>query len=430
MKKLSILLIGLLVVAGLASAQEITMEGDATLTIGIDLDGSSTGFLNESTSSLSVAWDFDDAEKGSEGFINLSGMAFTVSSEDTLAIAAPSVEAGWMFDPVTIKIWSGPSFAGSNAAGYMYLGLDEEEVRDDVDPALAVTNASDDAADPFSGGEMAVINAADYAEAIADADYDGYLDDAIGYDVDGDLVDDYYIYVADTSAGATEATFNGVTVTADLGVASVDIVLGSDGDWTQNGDNGYAVGLVATVPVDPVSITAGVWAGPTDALDVGFTLGASGAIDPVSFAVGFDGWMPNGGALTYDASVDIGLAIAGIGLDSLTYLRADVSDLDEEVVLDLSGLVPGLTFTETFQMPELITAPFASWYSLTNLGYDTMSGIAAALEVGVDNASVIDIMATVTLTGFVENTTFELKWDVDDIGPSLGVITASGKIEY
>jgi hypothetical protein len=58
MKKLSILLIGLLLVAGLAVAQEfdgsVSVDGSATVTFGVDLNTNYTGFANTASSSLSI----------------------------------------------------------------------------------------------------------------------------------------------------------------------------------------------------------------------------------------------------------------------------------------------------------------------------------------------------------------------------------------
>ena len=58
MKKLSILLIGLLLVAGFAVAQEfdgtVEVGGDASVTFGGDLDSQLHGFQNNSTSSIAI----------------------------------------------------------------------------------------------------------------------------------------------------------------------------------------------------------------------------------------------------------------------------------------------------------------------------------------------------------------------------------------
>jgi len=424
MKKLSILLIGLLLITGFAVAQEPEISGDATFTIGIDLDGQTFGMLNEASSALSLEWLSGDAESGTEGWITLTGWEVSFASDDAVTVAAPAVEAGWMFDALTIKIYSGPEFEGDNAAGFAYLGLDEDDARNDVEVALSTNNEGAAAAtglpaaagdDPTDGKVVAVITG------------DPAPDGAVLVGTDGTY--DFY-FVPDGYAASATGSFQGLTISYDLMGPVVSLVVASDGDWTHNLDNAFAFGGTVSVPVDPITVDAGVWLGPTDALDVGFTVGASGTIDPISFGIGFDGWMPNGGTLTYDASLDLGVDISGITVDSLTYFRQDFSDIDQEVVLGLSGLVDGFTLTETFQTVDIMSAPFAAWYSLTSLGYDMMNGIAVGLDFGIDNATVIDITATLTATGFVENTVFEVEWAAEDVANSLGALTAAATISY
>jgi hypothetical protein len=334
-----------------------------------------------------------------------------------------------MFDPLTVTIWAKPDLTGGNAAGYIFLAnddeVDDDEVRDLVEIELVTNNIDVPAEDPFSSGELTVINAEDYAEEIADPEYDGYLDDAVGYDVDGDAVDDFYFYVADTTEGAVRDEFYGVTVDADLGPAVVTLILATDGDWEENTDNSFAFGVLISVPTDMVTLDAGFWAGPTDGMDMAFTVGADGMAGPLSFDAGFDAVIPDGGDLTFDASLALGIEAAGIAVDTLTYLKDDANDLDQEVVLDLSGLVEGVTLKETVQLPELLTAAFDQWYTMTTVGFG-----AAELSIGIDQEAVIDVNVTLTLDGLVDNTVFTIEWDVEDIENNLGVVTAGGKISY
>jgi hypothetical protein len=431
MKKFGILLIGMLLVASFAMAQEVTIEANATFTIGYDLDTEQFGFKNESSSSLQVEWLFDDTSTDGVGFIKLTDISLNLDSDedDAVIFEVPEVEAGWMFDPLTVTIWAKPDLTGGNAAGYIFLAnddeVDDDEVRDLVEIELVTNNIDVPAEDPFSSGELTVINAEDYAEEIADPEYDGYLDDAVGYDVDGDAVDDFYFYVADTTEGAVRDEFYGVTVDADLGPAVVTLILASDGDWEENTDNSFAFGVLISVPTDMVTLDAGFWAGPTDGMDMAFTVGADGMAGPLSFDAGFDAVIPDGGDLTFDASLALGIEAAGIAVDTLTYLKDDANDLDQEVVLDLSGLVEGVTLKETVQLPELLTAAFDQWYTMTTVGFG-----AAELSIGIDQEAVIDVNVTLTLDGLVDNTVFTIEWDVEDIENNLGVVTAGGKISY
>jgi hypothetical protein len=431
MKKFGILLIGMLLVASFAVAQEVTMSGSATFTLGVDLDNEQFGMKNESSSSLEVEWTFDDSATEGQGFIKLTDMSLLIDSDedDLVVMDAPDVEAGWMFGPLTVTIWAKPDLSGGNAAGYIFLAnddeVDDDEVRDLVEIELETNNEAEPAEDPFSSGELTVINVEDYNEEIADPDYDGYLDDAIGYDVDGDAVDDFYFYVDDTTEDAELDEFYGLTIDADLGPAMVTLIVATDGDWDENTDNSFAFGVELSVPTDMVTLDAGFWAGPTDGMDMAFTVGADGMAGPLSFDAGFDAVIPDGGDLTFDASLALGVEAAGIAIDTLTYLKDDANDLDQEVVLDLSGLAEGITLKETIQLPELLTAAFDQWYTMTTIGFG-----AATLEVGIDQEAVIDINVTLELDGLVENTVFTIEWDVEDIENNLGVVTAGGKISY
>jgi len=84
MKKLSILLIGLLLVSGLAFAQDVTVTGSATLTFGMDLNNNATGFQNEAASSISLEWLSGDEESGTQGWITLSGWEISLDHAERL----------------------------------------------------------------------------------------------------------------------------------------------------------------------------------------------------------------------------------------------------------------------------------------------------------------------------------------------------------
>jgi len=373
MKKLSILLIGLLLVTGFAVAQEVAVTGEATVTFGIDLDTNATGFLNEGSATYTLTWAGDGASAGTQGWITVDGWSIDVDSDDDdadlaemddLEFAGGSVTAGWMFDPVTITIYAAPGFSGGEATGIGYEGADPEDV---VAVGLAALNSG----------------------------------------------------------------FYGLTFDVDLGAAALTILAASDGDWTENTANDYVVGAELGVTAGPAAIAAGVYAGPlSDAMNLAFDLGVDLTAGPATVGIGFDGDMPSGGDLAWDASLDVGLDVAGIGLDIGAYFYTPVADLDmdADVLLDLSGLVEALTFTELFQTVSILGDAFADWYSETNVGYAISDGVDAAVMFAIDDASVIDLDVTVTLTGFVENTVFELMYSVDDIGNSLGVITFAATI--
>ena len=417
MKKLSILLIGLLLVAGFAFGQEVTVAGDATITFGYDLDSSTSGFMNEASSSIELAWLSGDEASGTQGWITLSGWSIGFDDDGVFVATAADVSAGWTFDPVTVTIYSAPDLSAGNASGFAYLGLDEEDARDVQAVALANKNVATAAgAGSFEG----------LVVATADVQATDIIIDATSYAP-------FAVIVLRPVAGDAEVatSYQGLTVSVDLGVASVDLMLASDGTW-ENSDNDYAVGAVISADIAPVAVNAGVFAGPFDAMDLGFTVGVSGAFGPATVAVGFDGWMADGATdLGYDVSVDIGAGFAGVTVGSLSYLYLVGTDmeLDQEVTLDASGVVEGLGFTETFQMVNVLVGTLA-WYSETAVSYAT-GGIMPYATFGIDDASIIDLTAGVELSGFVENTVFTIEYDVDDVtNGNKGLITAAGTISF
>lgn len=369
MKKLSILLIGLLLVTGLAFAQEVAVSGEATITFGIDLDSSQTGFLNEGTATYDITWAGDGVDAGTEGWISVDGWAIGVDVADDgddangLDFDPGSVTAGWMFDPLTITIYAAPSFEGGEATGIGYEGADPEDV-----VAVALTAAN---------------------------------------------------------------TYQGLTIDVALGAADLTLLVASDGDWTVNANNDYVIGAEVGTVAGPATIAAGVYAGPlSDVMDLGFDLGVDLVAGPATVGIGFDGWLPTGGDLAWDASLDVALDVSGIGVAIGTYFYTPVADLDmdADISLDLSGLVEALTLTELFQTVSVLGDAFADWYSETVLGYAISDQIAASATFAIDDASVIDLDVAITFTGFVENTVFELAYTVDDIENSNGAITFAGTI--
>jgi len=418
MKKLSILLIGLLLVAGLAVAQEVTVSGSATIEFGVNLDSNTTGFNNSADSDINLAWLSGDEESGTQGWIKLSGWAISFDDDDGLAIDAPDVSAGWTFEPITITIYSAPGMSIGNASGFTWHA--DDDPADDVAPALGNYNEASAAVAAAGTGDGEII-----AVATGTAPEVGWV--YLG--TDGTL--DFY--VAEASDGGTAAvatSYYGLTADVDLGVATLTLKIASDGTY-DNSDNDYAIGAEVAASFDPVNVGAGVYAGPFDMMDLGFSVGADAAFGPVSVDVGFDGFQADGATdLDFDVSVGLGVDVSGISLSSTTYVfsvgGADL-DLDEEIVLDASGVVEGLGFTETFQMIDILNA--LQWWSETSVSYST-GGIKPYATFAVDNNSVIDLTAGVELTGFVENTTFKIEYAVEDIDNSNGSIIASGTISF
>jgi hypothetical protein len=424
MKKLSILLIGLLLVTGFAFAQEVTVKGDATITFGLDLNTNTVGFKNAASSSIELKW-FDKvtSSSGAEGWITLKDWNIEFDSEDKLDVHAPSVSAGWMFDPVKITIYSAPSMKIGNANGFIWhidAEADVEDDDDEVTAALSGKNVATAAGAATDAPDIVMVPAGDPAPT-----------GGVFIGTDG-TYDFYAVAVTTAGAAAVATSYAGLTAAIDLGVATLTLKVASDGDWTTS-DNDFAIGAEVSAAVGPANVKAGVYAGPFDSMDLGFSVGADAMVGPATVDVGFDGFKADGATdLDYDVSVDISAAVAGITLGSTTYLwsagGADM-EMDQEVTLDATGVVEGLGLTETFQMINVLGGA-AEWWSKTSVSYTT-GGIKPFAAFEIDDASIIDVEAGVELSGFVENTVFTLKYDVDDVSDTnKGVVTFAGKIKF
>ena len=125
MKKLSILLVGLLLVAGLAVAQEfdgsVEVSGSSSVTFGVDLNTNYTGFDNAADSSISITLvaDFGGTTGGDDGLygeITLTDLAISADNTGlTVVDGAAQVEAKIVVSPVEIVIWGLPELAWGNA---------------------------------------------------------------------------------------------------------------------------------------------------------------------------------------------------------------------------------------------------------------------------------------------------------------------------
>jgi hypothetical protein len=425
MKKLSILLIGLLLVTGFAFAQEVTVSGSATIEFGVNLDTEMVGFNNSAEADINLVWLSGSEESGTQGWIKLSDWDITFDDDDGLEIDDPDVEAGWMFEPVTITIYSAPGMSIGNADGFLWIYDEEAGEEDDFDvvaPALANKNISAAAVAPALTGDYVLVLVPTGDPAPADSAL-------IGTDGTSDF---YLVPELDAGTAAASTSFYGLTADVDLGVATLTLKVASDGTY-DNSDNDFAIGAEVSAAIDPVNVVAGVYAGPFDSMDIGFSLGADGTFGPVSVDVGFDGFMADGvDDLDLDVSVDLGVDVSGISLSSCTYIWIAGGldpDMDQEVVLDASGVVEGLGFTETFQLVNLLSATEPMWWSKTEVSYST-GGIKPYAAFEIDYLSVIDLTVGVELTGFVENTVFTIEYDVDDIENSNGSIIASAKISF
>jgi hypothetical protein len=121
MKKLSILLIGLLLVSGLAFADfgTVEIEGDASVTWGIDLNSNATGFMNAGSSSVTLTL-IDEASAETMGDDGLYGYIIVEEYEllvedGAFTSSIGAVSASIFVDPAEIVIYSAPGMAWGSA---------------------------------------------------------------------------------------------------------------------------------------------------------------------------------------------------------------------------------------------------------------------------------------------------------------------------
>jgi len=418
MKKLSILVVVLLLVGGFAFAQEVEFKGDATLTAGFDLDTEQFGFKNAASSSLKVTWAFDDASAGgTQAFIELTKMSL-VAEDDTVNIDDPTVKAGLIFEPITVTIYSAPSLAFNNATGFKFIPDDPDDPRNDIDPELA-TNNDATAASTSVDAELVTVPTGDPAPT------DGVLvGTSGGYDV--------YAVASETVKAAEETTFQGFTITAAVDPLSVDLFVATDGTWVENTDNAFAFGSVVTATVDPLTVKAGVIYGPTDdEAALGATASVAAAVGPADVSIGFDYFEED-----FDLSAKLGVDLGVASIASLTYLTSQDETLEmyQELVVDASAAVEELTFKNTTQLETILLEDGLKWYNGTDLAYN-IDGIKPFTLVEVYDVADeldMDLEVGVEASGMIELTTFTLKYEVDNLltADNLGLITFATKIAF
>ena len=410
-----------------------SFSGDATLTFGVLLPdtGESAvrmGFQNSASSSLSLELIDQTAEKGEGdlvGYIKLDGIDIDFA-DDAVDIDDPSVEAKIILTPLSIKIYSAPSFSVGNAAGVVF-DPESSDARNTVKPALSNENYS------------AAASSSDSTEVLIVADADVQTDDTV---IDNTTFTGYTVVERTTTetTAATSTTYQGLTVTVDLDAIDLNVMLASDGTWANpiatDNYNDFAFGVTFSGSADPLGFSGGVLLGPTDDLDIGATVGVDFSADPITVDVGFDAFIPNGGDFAFDASVGIGLALGVAQIDLLTYLDGSGADLDldQGISVDLSGLADPLTFTTSFDLVDILTTGALGWESDTSVSYD-LGGIKPFATVGLHSVgtstdTVIAATAGVEFSALIENTVFTLQYANTDFNSDGGAITFATKISY
>jgi hypothetical protein len=387
MKKLSILLIGLLLVSGLAFASDefagtpaTDIDITASVTWGVDLNSGATGFQNAASFDAELYWlnddDDTDFDKGGDdglyGYIFVDDVYFEFDGGAWL-LGYDYISASVFVDPAEIIIYAAPGMSWGNATAL-------ETGDADVAPALAAAN-----------------------------------------------------------------TIGGVTIElADLAdMATVDVYVVSDGDWTTNVANDYAAGVDLSVDVSIVTVSVGGFYGWfNDAGTYGGTAlleVALDALEGVDVSVGAD--LVEG--VTWEVAANATLNFSEANDDDDTanlafdVFYSEAADLDAKVSfaeptdLGLADMVGASVALELFDL----TSDTIVWNVDVTGEYDT-GDVMPYFGFGMGTDEVVDLNVGVELyaglTG-IDNTTITLDYvstDLTDPTQDLGIITVDVAISF
>jgi hypothetical protein len=375
MKKLSILLIGLLLVTGFAFAEfgGVSVSGSASVTWGIDLNTNATGFANAGTSSVTLTL-IDKASKetggddGLYGYIKVKDYSLKVT-DGAFVSSVGSVSASIFVDPAEIVIYKAPGMSWGNATVL-------ETGDADVKPALTGANTI--------GG--ITIKLADL----------------------GDMAD-------------------------------VSIYVVSDGDWTSNVANDYAAGADLSVNVSVLTIglggfygwfnAAGTWGG-TASVDV-----ALDAANGVDIAIGVDfvegvTWEVAAGAVVNLTEANADDDMGNVSVDVFYSTAADL-----DVVLGVAeptagGFVDMLGAGLTVELFDLLSGTIV--WNVDVTGEYATGDVTPYFGFGYGSDSIFDLNVGVKLlaglTG-IDNTTITLDYVSTDLSTDNGIITVKAAVK-
>jgi hypothetical protein len=370
MKKLSILLIGLLLVSGLAFAEfgAVTVTGSASVTWGVDLNSGATGFLNAGTSSVSIAL-VDKATATTTGDDGLFG-TITVKdyslkiTDGAIVSALGSVTASIMVDPAKITIYSAPTMGWGNATVI-------ETGDADIKPALTATNTI--------GGITINIPA-------------------------GPVSLDIFV-VSDGSWTSNVANDYAAGLSANLGVGPATVALGGFYGWF-NATGTWGGTAKVALDVAPADVTIGV--------DI---------VDGVS-------WEVDLGASVDISEANADGKMTTVGLD---VFYSTAADLDAKVTfteVGAGGLVDMLASTVAVAVYDL-TSGTIGWTVDADNSYDT-GDMKPYLNFGYGSDSIFDLQVGVDLkaglTG-IDNTTITLDYISLDLPTDMGIITVKAAVK-
>jgi len=384
MKKLSILLIGLLLITGFAVAQEfdgsVEVAGTASVTFGVDLNTNYTGFMNAASSSVTITLvaDTDVSATGDDdlyGEITIEGLEITADGAGVHGGSnGTAITAKIVVSPAEIIIYAEPGMTWGNAAS-----PDDGDV---VAPALVAASATG---------------------------------------------------------------IQGITIKLPVDPATISVYFVSDGDWTDNVNNDYAIGTDVEVVIDIITVDLGGFYGWFNASGTwGATAALAVALDDilngVDVSVGADIEDPSDYEVEFDTTVNLSEANAD---DDMTNVAVVVSyDFNNNLDAELSvteptagGLADMIGATVVVGLFDLTSGTIV--YDIQVTGEYSDGGLRPYFDFGYNSVTTIfDLGAGVELgadfTG-IDNTTVTLEYRSTQLSPApadSGLITAEVAIDY
>jgi hypothetical protein len=397
MKKLllasALLLVGTVFLFAVDIEPKVEISGSATLTWGISLADTVTGFLNETSSNMIVTIvPKQSSAKGSAddgfpyGYINITDfrLIFNATDNDSDETAPVTDDDGtvqkmlvYTAPGVTAKVYFSPNLSWVIAGA----------------PDLLVN---------FVGDAL-------------EGDSDGYTaeDDETADALD--VMPDYGTYGT------------GITFSNDMITVSGNVV--TPADWTANTGNAYGVGLDADVTLSPLTVSIGALL----PFPAGSTYGFGGklALDmaPVTAWVGFDGAL-TGTDLIFDLGANVTLTLEDLLTFSESVVWGEYQDLDSETSIDLTA-VENLELGADLGLYDIDTV--LRWVVWGNLGYkimlDDANYVKPYAKGNYDSAARVGLEVGAEAM-FFPRTVFTLKWLARDLTNDIGDITFATKVTY
>ena len=456
MKKISLLLVVLLA-AGSASlygqmmiGTEFTVSGDATATVGYDIDDEQFGFKNESNSSIKLEFVPEQSVNNGD-MVDMSGWHGYIELNDFKIVIDSGEE-------------DSPAFV-TGATGTM--GMDDMmapmvDVAVETDHSGLVVTAPSIVAKLKNGPLFLKI-----------FDAPGQVADLVAAIEDDE--DDDNTAESDDQPNDVATDLEGAGVTLGYDSEDLDVALGitSDEAWDAGTpeDNSFSISADLSVDVGPAKLQLQVVQGLAAAEDmdaIADDTGVAGKLTTtfgdVELSAGADLVMTGDAnvadtaedeSLNFEVGMTAGVMLTGDTKFEADYLYSSVQSVasDVEVVLeDKSGLVDRLSLGLTWGLFDInngdADGPATENDSMDmqvtgNLGYDldamggTLTPSAELTLSQVDDAdATVGLTVKAVLTDAVPATEFGLQWetaklfDVGDMESEQGAITAWAKITY